>query len=304
MSSPRQLLKSAIEEIIGAPIVVRAALARLRGARLILSYHNVIATNAPLSVGDGSLHLPLSNFRAQLDAITASGLPVVPLDAPVDPKGRPAVVITFDDAYAGTLDVALPELTARALPSTIFVAPGLLGSAAPWWDRLATPLDRAVPASIREVALDELAGEEERILAAAASRGWTIHEPIPEHRIASEAELTASLAHHPLLTLGAHTWGHPNVSRLGADVLEREMRTPRAWLRARFGDRYVDWLAYPYGLTSGAARRAAAEAGYRDAVLVAGGWSHPRAPTHARPRLNVTPGISGPGFRARLGGLL
>lgn len=304
MSSPRQLLKSAVEELIGAPIVVRAALARLRGARLILSYHNVIAPDAPLSRGDASLHLPLINFRAQLEAISSAGLQVVPLDAPVDTHGRPTVVITFDDAYAGTLSVALPELTARALPSTIFVAPGLLGIAAPWWDRLATPFEGAVPPPIRDAALDELAGEEERILAAATSREWALHEPIPEHRIASEAELAASVQQHPLLTLGAHTWGHPNVSRLAVDALERELRTPREWLRSRFGDRYVDWLAYPYGLTNGAARSAAAEAGYRGAVLVAGGWERPGAPVHARPRLNITPEISGAGFRARLGGLL
>jgi len=301
--SARTALKSALEGLLGAGPVVRAALLRLRGARLILAYHNVITSAAPLTQGDSSLHLPLPRFRAQLDAIAAAGLPVVPLDAPADPQGAPAVVVTFDDAYAGTLDVALPELAARGLPSTVFVAPGLLGSSGPWWDQLSAPGTGAIPMHVRDAALVELAGEEARILEAAAARGWPRTPLLPEHRIASADELTRAVQEHPRLSLGSHTWSHPNVARLRGEALERELAAPRDWLRSRFGPRFLDWLAYPYGLATSESVIAAEATGYRGALLVSGGWDRRSAGPHALPRLNVTARLTDAGFRARLAAL-
>jgi peptidoglycan/xylan/chitin deacetylase (PgdA/CDA1 family) len=212
-------------------------------------------------------------------------------------------VLTFDDAYAGVLEFALPELARRGLPATIFVAPGLLGLEAPWWDRLADPILGLIPSSYRDRALNELHGDGERILRDAPTSGCTVFAPIPEHRIASEAELTRALASHPLVTVGSHTWSHPNVAALDAGRLRREMRDSLLWLRERFGPKALDLLAYPYGSESPAARAAAAEAGYRGALRVSGGWDRGDGDRFATPRLNVTPGISPAGFRASLAGL-
>ncbi len=303
MSALPRLTKQFLESLLGSAPVVEMGLRRLRGARLVLSYHNVIAQDDLLPRGDRSLHLPLQRFRAQLDAIARWQLDVVPLDAPSDASAPPRVVITFDDAYAGALDFALPELERRGWPSTVFVAPGLLGSAAPWWDRLASPRTGAIPDRVRDAALESFGGEEARILLAAESQGWTLHPPLPAHRIATEPELAAAAGRHSRLRLAAHTWSHPNVSRIAGDALLRELVAPRDWLRERFGAQYVDWLAYPYGRESAEARATAASIGYRGALRVAGGWDRGTSHLHARPRLNVTPGISDAGFRARLAGL-
>lgn len=301
--NPRAALKSLAERVLGAPAVVRGGLARLKGARLILAYHNVIADDTAPTRGDVSLHLPLRQFRSQLDAVTELGLRVAELGEPVDSHGDPEVVITFDDAYAGTLELALPELTARALPSTVFVAPGILGSAGPWWDQLAAPVPGKIPTDIRQRALEELAGQETRILEAAHRLGWLLTPPLAIHRIANEDALNRAIVNHPLLTIGAHSWNHPNLARLTGDELARELSAPRDWLSARYGSRYVDWLAYPYGRCVSATESAVESAGYRGAVLVTGGWDRGGGTVYARPRLNVTPGISASGFRARLAGL-
>lgn len=302
MSAVRTAFKALTECLLGAPSVVAVALRRLRGAQLVLSYHNVVAGDAPPATGDRSLHLPLTRFRAQLDALAAAGLRVLPLGEQVKPGDAPSVAISFDDAYAGTLEYALPELSARGLPSTIFVAPGLLGSSAPWWDRLASPADGAVPEALRQRALTELAGQESRILEAAEAQGWALTPAAPEHRIACEDELDRALQAHPGLTLGAHTWSHPNVAQLAAAELRREVVRAREWLQGRYPERYVNWLAYPYGMHNTAAESAAAAAGYAGALLVTGGWDRQISAPHARPRLNVTPGLSDAGFRLRLAG--
>lgn len=303
MSGPRALAKGLADAMLGSPVALRAMRVRLRGARLVLAYHNVVAGAEPPTYGDRSLHLPLARFRAQLDALQRHGFAVVRLDAPRRADAPPEVAITFDDACAGAIALGLPELTARRMPATVMVAPGLLGAAAPWWDRLADPRIGAVPAAYRDPALQRLAGETTAIMAEAARAGWPVHDARPEHRIATEAELADALARHPDLTLGAHTWSHPNVAALPAARLDEELRKPLEWLRARWGERVVDWFAFPYGLSSPAAAAAARAAGYAGALRVEGGWERERLDPWAVPRFNVTPGLSVAGFRSRLSGL-
>ena len=46
------------------------------------------------------------------------------------------LAITFDDGYRDNYDHAAPELEARGLPATFFVATGLIGTnSQPWWDQ-------------------------------------------------------------------------------------------------------------------------------------------------------------------------
>ena len=113
----------------------------------------------------------------------------------------------------------------------------------------------------------------------------------------------------PGITFGAHSWGHPNLTRVTAARLQDELRRPLQWLRDRFTP-VIDWLAYPYGCWSPEVEEAAGAAGYRAAVRVDGGWlprAAPRVPAAARfhlPRLNVPAGVSAEGFVLRCAGLL
>ena len=85
--------------------------------------------------------------------------------------------------------------------------------------------------------------------------------------------------------------------------MARELTRSLEWLTHRFAS-VVPWLAYPYGLGSPEIGRAAAEAGYRGAFGISGGWL-PRTDPDAfdLPRLNVPAGVSLHGLALRLGGL-
>ncbi len=294
-------MKAAVETVL-----VRSGAAKLArhfhsDRTLVLAYHNIIPDGDPVA-GDRSLHLPQRQFAAQLDLLVEL-CDVIPLDSALDRNGRgkrPRVAITFDDAYRGTVTAGVSELVSRGLPATIFVVPAFVGGGAFWWDDV-LPLVQDDAAAFRERALDEFAGRDEAIRAWAAAR--IPPQPLPQHAVAAtEAQLGDASAHRGI-TLGSHTWSHPNLTRLDRETVARELTRSLEWLRRRFAS-VVPWLAYPYGLVSLDIGRAAAEAGYRGAFGISGGWL-PRTNPDAfnLPRLNVPAGVSLHGFTLRLGGL-
>jgi len=274
---------------------------RLRGKRLILAYHGIIPEGQP-PAGERALFVSQRDFAMQLDLLARTA-DVVPLDL-IDQMGsdRPRVAITFDDAYAGAVNEGIHELVKRQLPATIFVAPGRLDGHVFWWDALADGSEVLDP-RLRHHALYALTGTDERVRSWAASSALRMSETIPAYaRAATRAELAAAVA-HPGITVGSHSWSHRNLAALGMNDVVAEVRDSRAWLRAEFGEKAVDWFAYPYGFDSEDVHRAVADAAYAGGLRVGGGWH--RASDSARfmrPRLCVGPGLSLDGFRARLTG--
>jgi peptidoglycan/xylan/chitin deacetylase (PgdA/CDA1 family) len=271
---------------------------------LVLAYHNVLPTSASAGL-DASLHLAIADFRQQLDRLvrTHEVVPLATLLSPATPRsGRPRAAITFDDAYRGAVTAAVGELAARDLPATIFVAPAFVGGKSFWWDSL-VPGSEGSPFS-REHALVELRGEDASIRAWGGKCGLRASIPPPWAVCATEEELGAALLRHPGLTLGSHSWSHPNLAALPESDLFRELARPLAWLRERF-ERVVPWLAYPYGLTSPAVERASARAGYAAALRVTGGRLplDPALEQYTLPRYHVPAQISRNGFDLRLAGL-
>ena len=91
---------------------------------------------------------------------------------------------------------------------------------------------------------------------------------LPDHALPlSEQELLSLDA--PGLTLGAHTVTHANLPSLDEDGIRDEMAGSRAWLQERT-ERYVDWLAYPYGHHDDVVAGVAAEL-FEGALRVDGG---------------------------------
>ena len=87
---------------------------------VVLIYHRV---------GGGSgleLDLPVADFRAQMEALAASGLATTLDDAlrTLDEPGpvRPRVVVTFDDGTRDFVDQALPVLVDHGIPATLYLA--------------------------------------------------------------------------------------------------------------------------------------------------------------------------------------
>lgn len=270
------------------------------GRVAILAYHNVVPDGvAP--AGDDSLHLPLSAFARQLDFLQAY-CEVMSLERVLQPatNGRLAVAISFDDGYRGALTLGAAELARRGLPATVFIPPGLLDDRSFWWDDLADPVN-GLADELRVRALGELRGVDADVRSAFPAQA---PQYPPSMRSGSVEELRRAVAVTDL-RVGAHSWSHPNLAAIGPGDLEVELTRPLAWLRERFPEQVIPWIAYPYGLSSAAVERAAAAAGYVNGLLAAGGTFRRAGarPAYAVPRVNVPAGVSLDGFALRLAGV-
>ncbi len=110
---------------------------------LILMYHRI----AEADMDPWGMCVGQSHFSEQLEAIRTLGTPLGLLDY-VRRRGqgelplRP-IVLTFDDGYLDNLDQALPLLERHAVPATIFITTGNIGSEEEfWWDWLEAMLLR------------------------------------------------------------------------------------------------------------------------------------------------------------------
>ena len=302
--SVRSLAKPVGERLILLTGVPSAWRLRRRADVLVLGYHNIVPDDAG-PCGDASLHLNRSRFAAQLDLLcrTHTVLPLRDaLSSERRPRGRPCAAITFDDAYRGALTLGAAELARRGLPATVFVAPGFVGGAAFWWDRVVLPADPRARADFRQRALTECAGRDDAVRELPARCGFGEREVPAYARCASESEIRDAVASAGI-TLGSHTWSHPNLAALTAGEVADEVTRPLPWLQARF-ESVVPLLAYPYGQFSDAVAQVAARAGYAGAFRTNGGWlRRDRTDPMRVPRVDVPAGLSTAGFALRASGL-
>jgi peptidoglycan/xylan/chitin deacetylase (PgdA/CDA1 family) len=295
----RQLIKGQVERALSSRAVGRMVRHRVRGKRLILAYHGVVPEGeAP--AGERTLFIGQREFAAHLDMLAevADVSPLAAIDQTGD--GRPRVAITFDDAYRGAAVEGVRELAKRNLPATIFVAPGRLNHHVFWWDALANE-SRILHDKVREHALRALGGCDERVRAWAASADLPVSDTLPPYaQTATVAELRVAVATAGI-TVGSHSWSHANLASLAADDVALELNRSRDWLRAEFGEKAIEWVAYPYGLDSAEVRELAARASFTGGLRIGGGW-HGAADTFflARPRLSIPGTLSVAGLRARL----
>jgi peptidoglycan/xylan/chitin deacetylase (PgdA/CDA1 family) len=287
----RSLVRGAVERVMCAlPRRTRP------GDRLILAYHNVVPSDWEPR-GDRSLHLSIDRFEEQLRLIReqAEIVPLMELLTTAAPRER-RVAITFDDAYASALTLAVPACAAAEAPCTIFVAPALLGTI-PHWDWAADA--GAWSGADRERFLWQQSG------VPAHGQGDLALSSCAELRIAEYAQLRAA-ASSALVTIGNHTMRHPNLGALPEDAASDDIEEADRWLRQRFPSQYVPVLAYPFGLARSPMDAARWTTTIDYALRVTGGWS-PTATPPGRlqiPRWNVPAGISRHGFQLRLRGRL
>ena len=296
----RDVIRSLVESAVTTSGLAALGRRRLRGRTIVLAFHNIVPNGAD-PAGERTLHLAQARFGEFLDVLGATHH-VVPLTEALDARGhaaRPRVAITFDDAYRGAVTAGVSELARRGLPATIFVAPGSVGGGPWWWDELADG-DGVVPADVRARALERWRGRDAEIRRALAPAPRSIAR---HALVASEAELRTAVG-NASITLGSHSWSHPNLALCEPGELADEMARPLQWLRERFAA-VVPYLAYPYGLWSDAVRRAAETAGYRAGFRIEGGWLS-RGAGEGRfdlPRLNIPHALSSRGLTLRLAGL-
>jgi peptidoglycan/xylan/chitin deacetylase (PgdA/CDA1 family) len=298
----QRVAKHIVEAAAGSSLARALARPRIAGRVLILAYHNILDGGASPR-GEHSLHLAFDDYRRQLDHLSRNAR-VIALDLALDsPPDGPVVAITFDDAYRGALSSGLAEASARGLPASVFVAPGLLGTPIPWWDAVANSITGEIDPAIRSHLLEAMSGDAARVLKWAAARDVRLQTGERTTRIGTEAEL-AEAVRLPGVSLGAHSWGHPSLPDTPADLLSSEFTKPLEWLRARY-PKVLPVIAYPYGRTSAAVRHKAREAGYVAGLGISGGWFRATtADPMLIPRLNVPAGLTLDGFAARVNGVL
>lgn len=281
----------------GAGVPAVARLFRRGGA--VLCYHNVVAAQHSLRLGDAATHLRADRLELQLRWLAAR-YEIVSLGEFVSrlEGGRPlrrVAALTFDDAYAGFFAHAWPLLKRLGLPATVFVVAGKAGSGEPfWWDRPAEPLEEKV----RRRFLEDLAGDEGRIVATLADPAR--REPPMACRPAGWSAIAAAAREG--LGIGAHTATHRNLTRLGDVELEREIAGCREMIRERTGV-MPEFFAYPYGLWNARVRYAVRRAGYRAALTLDYGLANGGSDLWALRRVNVPASIQLPAFEAWVAGL-
>jgi glycosyltransferase involved in cell wall biosynthesis/peptidoglycan/xylan/chitin deacetylase (PgdA/CDA1 family) len=107
---------------------------RLRRGTVVLMYHAIGREGERAS----RYVLPLERFRRQLAWLVRHRYPVLDLDEYVRQRKRgtlppaKAVVVTFDDGYADTAELAAPALLERGLPATVFLVSGEIGGVNSW----------------------------------------------------------------------------------------------------------------------------------------------------------------------------
>jgi peptidoglycan/xylan/chitin deacetylase (PgdA/CDA1 family) len=266
---------------------------RLSRRGLVLLYHRVAAP----SLDAAQLCVRPTRFADQLAILGAHTAPLslTEFDARRSAGTLPprAVAVTFDDGYEDNLTVAAPALAAAAIPATVFVTTGRVGSARGfWWDELAwlllatPPMIDALP-----VALDDGGPTQ---LACSAERAQGIYDAlVPRLRVAEPTARDAALARmaaaldRPVMDLsgpractpdelralaasrgmsiGAHTVTHASMAGQGPAALTVETAECRRQLRAWLPEAPLSAFAYPYGSNgdiSAAAVDAVRAAGY------------------------------------------
>ncbi len=125
-------------------------------------------------------------------------------------NSRPVVSITFDDGYADNCEYALPLLTENGIRATFFLTAGLL-------DRDDSTLDRF-------------------------QRLWRIERDLIRPLLWDQVAEILDAG----MEVGAHSYSHPNLARLAAHELERELGNSKQVLEDRLG-RAITMMAYPFG---------------------------------------------------------
>ena len=307
--------------------------ARWRNRRrlLIVCYHGVARAGDPRDW----LLMPADAFERQL-AYLARHYRVLPIDDALPALwagslDAPTACITFDDGYVDNLTEALPRLQRAALPATVYLPTGLVGTDRRLWT---TEIDLALAGTgAATVAVDDVlpptpvpgdrAGR-----AALAGRLRAAFKQLPAvRRRALHDKLLAELAADPSIdggafrimswsevrqmeaagsvTFGGHTINHEIVSRLDDADVRHEIGGSMRDVAARAA-RLTSTFAYPNGTPVDFDVRAAAAvaaAGGTAAVSTIEGLNDPDTDRFALRRVTLGGDVSYDEFRVRVSGM-
>lgn len=277
------------------------ALGRTWRGVVAFSYHRIAAGSANGSIPVGAtaqtLHEQLQILRRHCEVLRSDQLGEQELRQP----GR-RVIVTVDDCYRDSYEVAFPLFVANGIPATFFLVSGFVdGTATPWWDEIAwmvtsSKRDRLDPTEWWDSALP-LTGP---LAASTAEKLVRLRRRLPPSRgddlLAHLADATGSGRRPPEcvarefitweqaremaaagMSFGGHTDTHPVLTTLPAQDQQDEIDRGLERIGTELGDRPTTF-AYPVGYreTFDASTKAAAtSAGVRLAFSNYGGYTHP-----------------------------
>ncbi len=218
---------------------------------VVLCYHSVHPHKRFASATPELFTRHLEWLREHCDLIPFAAAPG---DAARRARARPAVAITFDDGYEDNHQYALPILSGLGVPATLFVTVGFI-------ERIPGVIGRF--RTLRRCNADDV-----------RPLSWS---QLKELRAAG-------------LTIGAHTYTHPNLARMRARDAEEELSVARWVLEERLGER-VHLMAYPFGKPrwhfTGETMTLVSRAGYEYAAAIGTRAVQPSDPLLAIPRFSV-----------------
>lgn len=261
----------------------------VRPGPIILGYHRVAAADWDpqyLCVSPG-------NFAAQLEVLLERALPLSlqALRRGIEEGTSPekAFVVTLDDGYEDSLEVATPILERYGVPATVFVTTGMIGRPF-WWCEVQHLVENA-PVLPAQMSIDigqhryrwsrkadnvrararliqslgdmfrELAFERhDEALAQVREAFGTTNEARSGAR-AMTTEQIAALARSGHIEVGSHMVTHTSLNRLSDEQQRAELQDSKAALEAIVGGP-VQSFSYPNGRLDGASPRLARNAGY------------------------------------------
>ena len=219
--------------------------------------------------GGGEIDLPAALFERQL-ATLAEQERVLTLDQAVAGGDGGGVVVTVDDGYRDFHNTVLPLLVRYRIPAVLYLATGLV------------------------------AGEGGRSTGAPP---WGSPDPSGDHPEALSWSQLAEAVTTGLVTVGAHTHGHTDLSSAPERVCNDEMARSKELVEDRLGVA-CRHFAYPWAVGSPVADRVARRL-FDSAALDA--WRTNRAGAIDPWKLGRTPVLASDGhafFRAKLKGRL
>jgi peptidoglycan/xylan/chitin deacetylase (PgdA/CDA1 family) len=178
------------------------------GRVVVLCYHSIHPDSPFASATPPAFAAHLDWLAEHCRVISLRDVPQFAATAtPADP---PAVAITFDDGYLDNYEYVLPLFASRGLTATFFVTAGFV-----------------------EKDLDVLAR-----FAQLRATGRGAVRPLEWAHVRA--------MHEAGMEIGAHTYSHPNLGRLGREAVRDELERSKEIIEQRVGCR-VRSVAYPFG---------------------------------------------------------
>lgn len=249
----------------------------------VLSYHHVVK----LAVRpDGTDETTTAQLEQHLRLLTRS-FEIVSLEHALDLLERDRLskdyaVVTFDDGYEDNYKEAFPLLRRFDVPATIFLITGLVGTdEVPWYDEYRARLSGSarpatvdsVTAAVMELLKNSDPADRESVL----SWSEAVREiPVTSLQLSRFRLLDWNQVREMAdqgISFGSHTMTHPNLTRLDAESLRRELEISKDAIESAT-KRVCHALAFPNGDFDTTVLQATKRAGYRGACTQGFGSNH------------------------------